>query len=150
MEHYLIVAKWRPNFRPSTETISSTLVWIRFPELPIELFDEEVLSYMGDAIGKTIKVDDTTATASWGRYARVCVEIDLNAPLVPVIKVLGSLQRVEYEGLYLICFGCGRYGHKQDMCSSMVQPDRGDVSLPPIPPEEVTGFGPWMLPRNNR
>lgn len=149
MGHYLTVTKWRPNFRPSTETISSTLVWVRFPELPIELFDEEVLSYMGDAIGKTIKVDDTTVAVSRGRYARVCVEIDLNAPLVPVIKVLGSLQRVEYEGLHLICFECGRYGHKQDMCPATTKSDRGDAQPPLLPSEEATGFGPWMLPRNN-
>lgn len=91
MGHYLTVAKWRPNFQPSSEMISTTLVWIRFSKLPIKLFDEEVLTYMGGAVGKTVKVDATTVTASKGRYARVCVEINLNALLVLAIKVLGSL-----------------------------------------------------------
>lgn len=150
MRHYLIVAKWRSNFKPSIETISSTLVWVYFPELPIKLFHEEVLSYMGDAIGKTIKVDNTTAAASWRQYARVFVEIDLDAPLVPVVMILCSLQRIEYEDLHLICFGCGRYGHKQDMCAAMVQSDRGTAQPLPVPPKEATGFGHWMLPRNNR
>lgn len=50
--------------------------------------------------------------ASQGRYARVCVEIDLEVPLVPEIKALGFTQRVEYESLHLICFGCDKYGHR--------------------------------------
>lgn len=48
-----------PNFRPSTKKVSTTVVWIHFPELPIELFDEEILSAMGDVVGKTGKVDST-------------------------------------------------------------------------------------------
>ncbi|KAI5648734.1 hypothetical protein M9H77_34739 [Catharanthus roseus] len=37
MRHYLTVARWKPNFRPSTDTIISTLDWVHFPEMPIEL-----------------------------------------------------------------------------------------------------------------
>lgn len=120
----------------------------RFPELPIELFDEEVLTYMGDAVGKTVRVDETTMAASWGRYGHVCVEIDLDAPLVPVIKVLGSVQQVEYEGLHLICFGCRKYGHRQEVCSDATP---SGTEAPPPQPEPLppaTTFGPWMLPKS--
>lgn len=58
--HYVPVAKWRPDFRPSMETVNSTQVWVRFPELPLELFDEEVLFAMGNTAGKAIRVDNTT------------------------------------------------------------------------------------------
>ncbi|KAG8391521.1 hypothetical protein BUALT_Bualt01G0196300 [Buddleja alternifolia] len=63
MGHYLTVQKWKPYFRPATETINSTLVWIRFPELPVELFHPDVLKSLGSLIGKhdfgnTNQVDD--------------------------------------------------------------------------------------------
>lgn len=58
--HYLTVTKWRPNFRPSMESVDSTLVWVRFPGLPLEFFDEEVLYALGNAVGKAIKIDATT------------------------------------------------------------------------------------------
>lgn len=148
MGHYLTVTKWRPNFRPSMKKVSTTAIWICFPELPIELFDEEILHSMGDTIGKTVKVDATTVDASRGRYVRVCVKVDLNAPLVPMVLVLGSPQRVEYEGLHLICFECGRYGHKQDECSS-VQPQPPPTTAPTLAPGLETNFGPWMLPKES-
>ncbi|MED6201368.1 hypothetical protein PIB30_094244 [Stylosanthes scabra] len=52
-----------------------------------------------------------------GRYARICVEIDLSKQLVPKISVLGSELFLEYEGLHQICFSCEKYGHKADNCT---------------------------------
>lgn len=116
MGHYLAVAKWKPNFRPSVDHVHSTMVWVRFPELPMELFDEEILYAMGNAVGRAIKIDSTTLTARRGRYARVCVEVKLDAPLIPFLTLLGAQQLVEYEGLHMICFGCGKFGHRKDAC----------------------------------
>lgn len=62
-----------------------------------------------------MNVDGTTLETSKGRYALVCVEIDLNTLLTSAINVLGSLHRMEYGGLHLICFVCDRYGHRQGM-----------------------------------
>lgn len=41
MGNYVTVLKWRQNFCPEGETITSTLVWLRFPRLHLELFDED-------------------------------------------------------------------------------------------------------------
>lgn len=82
----------------------------------MELFDEEVLYAMGNVVGKTVKIDDTTLTVRRGRYARVCVEVKLDEPLVSFIAVLGPQQKEEYESLHLICFGCGKYGHREEGC----------------------------------
>ncbi|KAK4409311.1 hypothetical protein Sango_0004100 [Sesamum angolense] len=101
------------SIRPSLEAISSTLVWIRFPEMPVEFFQEELLMRIGNRIGRAVKVDETTMAASRGRYARVCVEVDLTKPLVSMITLLGFAQAVEYEGLHQICFDCGKYGQKK-------------------------------------
>lgn len=42
---------------------------------------------------------------SRGKFARLCVELDLNQPLVPTISFYGAW----FSGcLHLICFACGR------------------------------------------
>ncbi|KAL0294393.1 UNVERIFIED_CONTAM: hypothetical protein Scaly_3122100 [Sesamum calycinum] len=73
----------------------------------------ELLMRIGNRIGRAVKVDETTMAASRGRYARVCVEVDLTKPLVSMITLLGFAQAVEYEGLHQICFDCGKYGQKK-------------------------------------
>ncbi|XP_057760262.1 uncharacterized protein LOC130980619 [Arachis stenosperma] len=64
-----------------------------------------------------LKIDQNTPIHFRGKFARLCVEIDLRHKLVLVIKVLGRDFKVKYEGLHLICFGCGRYGHRVELCS---------------------------------
>lgn len=73
--HYLTVAKWRPNFRPAKETISSIAVWIRLPGLPLELFDEKILLRVAGMVGKPVKVHQTTTATKRGKFARICVEL---------------------------------------------------------------------------
>ncbi|KAL0297840.1 UNVERIFIED_CONTAM: hypothetical protein Scaly_3081500 [Sesamum calycinum] len=85
------------SIRPSLEAISSTLVWIRFPEMPVEFFQEELLMRIGNRIGRAVKVDETTMAASRGRYARVCVEVDLTKPLVSMITLLGFAQALSMK-----------------------------------------------------
>lgn len=89
MGHYLTMAKCKPNFRSSDGNVQTTLVWVHFSKLPVELFDEEIMYAIGNAIGRTTCVDETTLKVRWGRYARVCVEVDLAKPLVPFVIVLG-------------------------------------------------------------
>lgn len=86
----------------------NTLVWVRFPKLLLEMFKESTLLSMGNTIGKVVKVDMTTTDVARGRFARVCVEIDLDRPLLPSLMIMGRVVQVEYEGLTKMCFLCGR------------------------------------------
>lgn len=79
--------------------IDSTLVWVQFPKLPLECFYELTLVLMKNKMGKTIKVDISTSVVSQGRYAKVCVKVDLNKPLKPTVMVWEKVYAVEYEGL---------------------------------------------------
>lgn len=76
--HYLMISKWRPNLTPSRDDVQSTLVWIRFPTLPLELFNDNHLLRIGNRVGRAIKVDRNMVDSNQGKYARVCVEISLN------------------------------------------------------------------------
>lgn len=76
-DNYLHVQRWRHNFRAEKEEINMLPVWFRFPILPVEYYSERWLKKVVNEIGRTIKVDLATLLASQGKFARVCVEIDL-------------------------------------------------------------------------
>lgn len=81
LDHYLTVRKWFSAFNPESNCIKSVAVWLRFPHLPFDCFDNRFLTCFGNNIAKTIKIDSTTTKQSRGKFARVCVEIDLSKPL---------------------------------------------------------------------
>lgn len=66
-------------------SIDSNAVWVRFPGLSVRYYDDRVLLAMGTSLGRALKVDQNTRYASRGRFAQVCVEVDLNQPLVPKV-----------------------------------------------------------------
>lgn len=114
--HYLIIKPWTPSFNPMTDTISTSPVWVRIANLPMVLYEEGVILRLAAGIGRPIKVDQTTMHVDKGRFARICVEMDLTKPLKGSVTVNNSRYLVEYEGLGTICFHCGRYGHFQHQC----------------------------------
>ncbi|KAI9114156.1 hypothetical protein K1719_014806 [Acacia pycnantha] len=89
------------------------------PDLPMEFCTVESLGLIGNMIGKIVKIDRSTSIYEKGGFARICVEIDLQSPLLPAFKVFGEEKQLVYEGLHLVCFGCGKYGHERVVC-----PDR--------------------------
>lgn len=59
------------------------------------------------------KVDETTLATSRRKFAHVCVEINLDKPLVTSYRMRGRDGRLQYEGLQDLCFTCCKYGHKE-------------------------------------
>ncbi|KAI9115914.1 hypothetical protein K1719_012844 [Acacia pycnantha] len=113
---YLSVSRWKPEFDPRNAKIESLIAWVRFPELPAPLFDKKFLLNLGNAIGKAIRLDIHTAQRSRGKFARMCVELDLTKPLIPVFSVEGKRLSVVYESLNSLCTKCGWFGHSRDGC----------------------------------
>lgn len=159
--HYLTVQTWKRNFTPWNEKIRTLAVWVRLPGLPGDYYDKKFFYHLGNKIGKAIKVDEMTLMRARTMYARMCVEIDLNAPLLPLYMVDGNKLKIEYEGLYLICFSCGRVGHGTEHCASKAGGQingGGDLghttpegptekaAMPDSPQQEV--FGKWMVAQN--
>ena len=130
-------------------------------------YEKGILYVVGSQIGKVLKVDSNTLRQSKGRFARICVEVDLNKPLLPAILINGVEKKIVYEGLHMIWFACGRYGHETEKCfhksqnlnqnstnkssgssshSNNVVPGMDDVTESCDKP-----FGEWMLaPRRRR
>lgn len=107
-------------------------------EIPLhlpEMLDEELISFMVDMIGKTVKVDAMSLTGLRAKFAWVCVEVNLNKPLLPSLTVFDCEQKIEYEGLHLICLECGCYGHRGEDCPSLMQLVEVEPSAEKHPPQ---------------
>ncbi|CAN1259077.1 hypothetical protein LINPERPRIM_LOCUS10068 [Linum perenne] len=157
LDHYLVVHQWSPEFRVSDSLPAKMVVWVRLPLMPIQYYHAQVLTSLGNLLGRTVKIDYNTQHAERGKFARMAVEIDLNQPLAPVIKLDGVWQDVEYENLPALCFTCGKVGHLLDDCPSS-RPSHSSTAIvvpnqpagssessvrPPLPSPD--NFGPWMV-----
>ncbi|KAK3221020.1 hypothetical protein Dsin_014990 [Dipteronia sinensis] len=113
---------------------------------------EDVRSFksklMGGMLGRMCKVDPITKNQARGRFARICLEIDITKPLLGSLSIDDRTIIVEYESLGLICFKCGRYGnskesyregvaepiHEEVMCNTQLNTDNED-----------SPYGTWLL-----
>ncbi|GAU35495.1 hypothetical protein TSUD_384500 [Trifolium subterraneum] len=116
-DHYLTVKEWSPNFHPASDTIKELAVWLRISGLPIEYYDSRILNFIDNRVGKTVKVDKNTLTQERGKYARLCVQVNLTKPLLVMFTIKNRKYNIEYEGLHLLCTTCGRFGHYKEGCS---------------------------------
>ncbi|KAL4394224.1 hypothetical protein AHAS_Ahas02G0130600 [Arachis hypogaea] len=100
--HYLTISFWKPNFNPIEASIEYTAAWVRLPGLTIEYYEKSMLERIGNIIGRTIKVDPNTADICRGKFAKLCVELDLTARLVSHYSINVVKYVVEYEGIHNI------------------------------------------------
>lgn len=68
-------------------------VWIRFPELPIEFYEPLALLKIGKAIGLVLRIDANTINGVRGRFTRLCVQVNLDKPLIRMIYI-GKLEQL--------------------------------------------------------
>ncbi|KAK9213798.1 hypothetical protein WN944_005783 [Citrus x changshan-huyou] len=136
MGHYLTVQPWSPSFDFTKTVLDQVTVWIRLPGLAVHLYNQKVLQKL--------------------------ISVSLDKPLVSQFELDRRIQKVEYEGLPVICFACGRYGHNSNNYkSSAAERNSDNVAQPPAgvqsredptSPEAnredavmVEPFGPWMI-----
>lgn len=155
-EHFLAIRPWEPYFKASEAKLTDVAIWIRFPELPIELYDRAVFKEIGSAIGPILRIDAYTASGSRSSYARLCVQVDLEKPLINMIRIGKCKQVVLYEGISALCFSYSRLGHTQDKCCySVKQSEKNGEHNDDPKGQEVSqelnpNYGLWMLVTRRR
>ncbi|XP_028087776.1 uncharacterized protein LOC114288464 [Camellia sinensis] len=172
MDHYVTVRKWQQDFKSDKAEEDTTTIWVQFPNLPIEYYNEKVLYHIAKMLGVPLKIDINTAMAVRVKYARVYIEMNLRQPLIPYFSIGNHTYRVEYEHLHSLCFLCGRFGYQREVCSDRAIPVPGRIEQPlnrdghqmtkaheangPSPREEEMtdlnsgNFGPWMMVQNQK
>jgi hypothetical protein len=163
--HFLAIRQWEPDFRPSSATFSSVAVWVRFPELPLEYYEPSILKKMGNAIGPVLRFDSHIVNGVRGRYARLCIQVNLDKPLPQSILIgQGRVQAIQYEGINQLCFSCGRIGHRKENCPFVIRAPSPPKTANDENPESTTAqthtdttptettqasseelFGQWMM-----
>ncbi|XP_057442366.1 uncharacterized protein LOC130734080 [Lotus japonicus] len=125
-DHYLAVATWSKEFLSPLARVTKTLAWIRIP------------------VGRPVRVDSNTLRAERGKFARICVELDLTLPVIGKVCIEGHWHRIEYEGLHVICTSCGCYGHRARECKAAPL-----AFMPPQPVVATTQVGQIQNPVAN-
>ncbi|CAL8176299.1 unnamed protein product [Prunus armeniaca] len=92
---YLVTQQWKPRFNLKEERVTHMTAWVRINGLNVEYFRPDVRGKIGNLIGHTVKVD---------------------ALIMSQARVEGRSYGVVYEGIKLVCFECGCYGHGRDNC----------------------------------
>lgn len=156
-DQYLHVQAWEADFSPGTIKVTSTAVWIRLEHLPIEYYCHKFLKHVGNKIGKHLKIDAITNSATGGRFARICVQINHNKSLPKRFKKGTFWQDIVYENVPLLCYKCGRIGHKESICSEPnitlnQTPNTGSASYGVVTSNSETNQpqAPWKIVQTRR
>ena len=86
-DHFISIRPWESDFKPTLASVSSIAVWVRLNELPIEYYNAKALQIIGKAIGNVLRIDTFTASETRGRFARICVQVDVGKPLAIAIMI---------------------------------------------------------------
>ena len=86
-DHYLYVQAWEADFHPHVAKISTTAIWIRLEQLPIEYYHPKFLKHVGNKLGKLLRIDAVTSATMRGRFARLCMQINTAYPLPKRVKI---------------------------------------------------------------
>ena len=116
----LVLSSWLPYFDPYSASVDRIDQWVRISRLPWEFWAESTLVHLLKPIGDVIRVDHNTLLRKKGRFARVCVNIDVSKPLpgtlsIPTPKALLRIP-ITYEGLHEVCALCGGGDHLLELC----------------------------------
>ncbi|KAL2471166.1 DNAse I-like superfamily protein [Abeliophyllum distichum] len=113
------ILKYTFDFDPQKES-PIVPMWIALPKLPLVFYDKAILFSIASVIGTPLKLDESAAKKSRTNLARICVEMDINAPRLDRIRIgnedFAIWQNIYYEDLPLYCSFCQHLGHEIERC----------------------------------
>ncbi|KAG5552983.1 hypothetical protein RHGRI_010968 [Rhododendron griersonianum] len=128
-QKYLVLRDWHRMMKPLKDQPTKIPAWVKFHDLPLELWNQECLSRVASTVGRPIHVDQATARSSKqpgllhtkSTKAKVCIEIsaDHELPDEVAVTVQGEtvVVPIEYQVLPPMCSQCHVFGHATSKCS---------------------------------
>lgn len=92
------------------------IVWVNLPELPLEFYKNDILTKIGNSIGKTIKIDAKSLEGGNKRFACLCILVDATIKPPKRAWIGKSLQDLVYEEGHWYCGSCNSFGHAHNSC----------------------------------
>ncbi|CAH9081458.1 unnamed protein product [Cuscuta europaea] len=110
-------------------------IWIKFPKLPVRLWNEDTISEVASKVGVPLTMDRITLEKANHNYARVLIEVDVTKPpplSFPIKMASGRIfeQRVLYETFPNYCFHCKQYGHHPFICKELEAKEKVEIDEP--------------------
>lgn len=65
-----------------------------------------------------LEIDTYTSTTLHGRYARICIQFPMNAPIKKPVTIKNHKQEVFYEREGTLCASCGWIDHTLGKCTN--------------------------------
>ncbi|KAK1312581.1 hypothetical protein QJS10_CPA07g00968 [Acorus calamus] len=114
-----VIQRWSPSVKMELERLTSTPIWVKFPNLPLHRWTMDCLSKISSAI--PLDRDATTIQGIRVSFARVCIKVEARAVLPDSIVVNSPIAiRKEHKVLYdwkpQACSFCNTFGHDDTMC----------------------------------
>lgn len=118
---FLALSLWYAGFDPLKNTPSNCLIWVKLPNLPLELWTEESLAKIGNSIGRFIYVDPWCRGETDKRVAWVLIEKPYKGVYPDLLEIAWEdskiIQRLDFWGIPFRCSFCHKTGHLIRNCS---------------------------------
>nr|XP_009788258.1 PREDICTED: uncharacterized protein LOC104236092 [Nicotiana sylvestris] len=89
-----ILRPWIEGFDFNEKVLKTIPLWVKFPKLPLNYWNNQALSKIGSGLGKPLYDDACTTVADMISYVRVLIEIDITRVLPGSIKLFDPKGKV--------------------------------------------------------
>lgn len=114
---------WTKDFNLYMLKHTNTQVWVRIYGLPQEYWQPNILYAIAGGIRVPICLDEAASRRTYGHFARVLIDVDLNSNLRDKIMMekedFSFSTWIEYEKLPEFCATCQYIGHSYGNCFKM-------------------------------
>lgn len=87
---FMSIRKWFQDFDPDNYKVDTAITWVRIHRLPPQFYREAILHQIASGLGEPIKADAKTFWGMRGKYARLCIQVDLSKPVERGIIINGK------------------------------------------------------------
>jgi hypothetical protein len=116
---------WTDRFSPEKEDFSCAPVWICLYSLPQEFWLEEILTGIGNTLGRYVKYSEATKQRKYTSYARICVYMNISKSLPGSVTIEYQdeewTQTIDYEHIPFRCGNSMNMGISSETSPSMHQ-----------------------------
>ncbi|KAF5186912.1 Rna exonuclease [Thalictrum thalictroides] len=115
-----VIRLWSPEIEKGRNLISTVPIWVKLEGVPKRLWSEEGLGFIASLIGRPVCLDEATEKKTRLKFARVCIEVDLECSFPKLLKVKIREEeveiKVEYTWIPSRCTKCASFGHLTNRC----------------------------------